>query len=446
MTRIAVVCLTPALGHLRPLLSIAAAARDSGMEPTVFVPDELARLPRSEGLPTISTGSFYGDEPAPNLSAFAARGILGQTWQGQIEWTREGRVAADISLLRRAPDIIEEVRRFEPNLILADEHRLPTVARCLAGELGIPLVANLSTGTHRLCQPPAVARHGPGIPRSLGLASTALSRGRKRLFPLVQRVTRPDQFRQDSALSSALAAAREALSEAYPEAPPSLIRITAGIGILENQHLAELIRPCPEVMDFGPTAPMDTGPIPADLADWLSSPNDNPAVLVAFGSMVPLPDPTAESLIRALRATSIRAVWASPKPPPRVDPADRTGSIRWEPWVPQSALLGDDRIRAFVTHAGSGSTQEAIWFGKPMLCIPLAWDQYYNARLVELLGAGLRHPKSGTGLARLRRKLEAVVGDPALANRTVQLGRELREAQGTEGIVAMMRDMVPSTP
>jgi hypothetical protein len=83
-------------GHEWITFDLAADGSVERLRPTVFVPDELARLPRSEGLPTISTGSFYGDEPAPNLSAFAARGILGQTWQGQIEWTREGRVAADI--------------------------------------------------------------------------------------------------------------------------------------------------------------------------------------------------------------------------------------------------------------------------------------------------------------------------------------------------------------
>jgi UDP:flavonoid glycosyltransferase YjiC (YdhE family) len=114
--------------------------------------------------------------------------------------------------------------------------------------------------------------------------------------------------------------------------------------------------------------------------------------------------------------------------------------------VPQSALLGDDRIRAFVTHAGSGSTQEAIWFGKPMLCIPLAWDQYYNARVVELLGAGLRHTKSGAGRARLGRKLAAVASDPGLAERSSHLSDELRRAGGTEPILALIRDLVSATP
>lgn len=446
MTRIAVVCLTPALGHLRPLLSIAAAARDSGMEPTVFVPDELDRFPRSEGLSTVKTGSFYGAEPAPDLAGFAARGILGQTWHGQIEWTREGRLTADTELLRRAPAIFEAVREVQPDLILADEHRLASVVRGFAGELRIPVVANVSTGTHRLCQPPAAVRHGPGIPRALELASNSLAKGRTRLFPLIQRVTRPDQSRRDRALSSDLAAAKEAFSKQYAQAPPAEVRITAGIGILETRHLAHLIRACPEVRDFGPTAPIDTGPIPEDLADWLSSTNDDPAVLVAFGSMVPLPDPAAKSLALALRANSFRAIWASPKPPPGIDPADRSGRIRWEPWVPQSALLGDDRVRAFVTHAGSGSTQEAIWFGKPMLCIPLAWDQYYNARVVELLGAGLRHTKSGRGQARLRRKLSTVVSDPKLAERSTQLGGELRQAEGTEPILALIRALVSDNP
>jgi hypothetical protein len=140
VTRIAVVCLTPALGHLRPLLSIAAAARDSGMEPTVFVPDELDRFPRSEGLSTVNTGSFYGGEPAPDLAGFAARGILGQTWHGQIEWTREGRLTADTELLRRpmfppaptgyvSPRLRSDTARGYPELWSSRPIRLPKVER-----------------------------------------------------------------------------------------------------------------------------------------------------------------------------------------------------------------------------------------------------------------------------------------------------------------------------
>lgn len=42
--------------------------------------------------------------------------------------------------------------------------------------------------------------------------------------------------------------------------------------------------------------------------------------------------------------------------------------------------LGHSKIRAFVTHGGLGSCQEAVYHGVPMVIIPLFADQDWNAR------------------------------------------------------------------
>jgi glucuronosyltransferase len=191
---------------------------------------------------------------------------------------------------------------------------------------------------------------------------------------------------------------------------------------------------------FGAPEPSTGAPIAPDLDDWLESRAHEPILFVAFGSMLPVPDRTSRTLVRALRALSFSAVWASPSAPAGLDPVDSTGRIRWEPWLPQPAILADGRIRAFVTHAGAGGIQEALWFGKPMLSIPLAWDQFYNAKVVELLGAGLQHPKKGAPAYRLTRKLERVVREPSFADRATQLGLELRGARGLERIREAIRE------
>lgn len=45
-------------------------------------------------------------------------------------------------------------------------------------------------------------------------------------------------------------------------------------------------------------------------------------------------------------------------------------------WLPQSDILNHSKTKAFMTHAGLLSTQEAVWYGVPMICIPLAFDQH----------------------------------------------------------------------
>lgn len=43
----------------------------------------------------------------------------------------------------------------------------------------------------------------------------------------------------------------------------------------------------------------------------------------------------------------------------------------------------------FISHCGLNSVTEAIYFGVPLICIPINWDQYDNAALIKSKGFGL---------------------------------------------------------
>lgn len=59
-------------------------------------------------------------------------------------------------------------------------------------------------------------------------------------------------------------------------------------------------------------------------------------------------------------------------------------------WFPQADILGHPNCVLFVTHGGIHSTEEAIYFGVPMLAISVFGDQLHNSLVMQNRGAAIR--------------------------------------------------------
>ena len=57
-------------------------------------------------------------------------------------------------------------------------------------------------------------------------------------------------------------------------------------------------------------------------------------------------------------------------------------------WMPQKDLLGHPQTKVFVAHGGTNGVQEAIYYGVPVLGIPLFFDQFDNLLRLQARGAG----------------------------------------------------------
>ena len=58
-------------------------------------------------------------------------------------------------------------------------------------------------------------------------------------------------------------------------------------------------------------------------------------------------------------------------------------------WLPQNDLLGDPKVRLFLTHGGANGQSESLFHGKPMIVFPLFGDQFYNAKRGQEKGFSL---------------------------------------------------------
>jgi UDP:flavonoid glycosyltransferase YjiC (YdhE family) len=72
-----------------------------------------------------------------------------------------------------------------------------------------------------------------------------------------------------------------------------------------------------------------------------------------------------------------------------------------------------------------------MWFGKPMLVLPIFWDQHDNAQRVHETGYGLRLPTYGFEDQQLASALARLLTDGPLRARAAAAGERLRRRPGT---------------
>jgi UDP:flavonoid glycosyltransferase YjiC (YdhE family) len=97
-------------------------------------------------------------------------------------------------------------------------------------------------------------------------------------------------------------------------------------------------------------------------------------------------------------------------------------------FLPQVSVL--PHVAAVITHGGNNTTTECMWFGKPMVVLPLFWDQHDNAQRVHETGYGVRLPTYSFEAAQLAAALRRVVADEALRARAAHAGERLRRRSG----------------
>lgn len=68
---------------------------------------------------------------------------------------------------------------------------------------------------------------------------------------------------------------------------------------------------------------------------------------------------------------------------------DLPSNVMVRHWIPQSDILAHPNTKAFITHGGLLSVHESIWYGVPMLVMPMFSDQHRNS--FRIVSAGIAH-------------------------------------------------------
>jgi MGT family glycosyltransferase len=97
---------------------------------------------------------------------------------------------------------------------------------------------------------------------------------------------------------------------------------------------------------------------------------------------------------------------------------------------PQIDIL--EKVDAVISHCGFNTMNEALYFDKPIVGIPLAWDQSSNADLLVSHGCGVKLRHRRLNGARLRDAVFEVLNQPLYVDKARILGQSLRSLGGSE--------------
>lgn len=171
----------------------------------------------------------------------------------------------------------------------------------------------------------------------------------------------------------------------------------------------------PSLPDLGPTAicvgpcaanrqAPDTSAIPNR---WLEAPM--PLIYVSLGTFFSHRPDFIRRIVDAATGQPYRLLVSTPLAGKRGFTALPDNVLLYKR-VAQTSLL--PQCALFVTHGGNNSVQEAMQAGIPMLVVPIAGEQIYNAERVRWLGLGERANIDDTDSQQLSSLIQAMLTKP----------------------------------
>jgi MGT family glycosyltransferase len=107
-------------------------------------------------------------------------------------------------------------------------------------------------------------------------------------------------------------------------------------------------------------------------------------------------------------------------------------------FLPQTSVIPHADL--VITHGGNNTTTECLHFGKPMIVLPLFWDQHDNAQRMDELGLGVRLTTYEFSDAEMHGALDRLLGDAALRERLAVAAGQIQARQGLRAAAQVIED------
>jgi MGT family glycosyltransferase len=203
----------------------------------------------------------------------------------------------------------------------------------------------------------------------------------------------------------------------------------------------------PEAIDYergrplGPTWRNLEASVRATDPDWeLPEPlasGDGPLVYLSMGSLGSADVELMQKLVGELAEMPYRVIVSKG---PQHEEFELAGNMVGAEFLPQTKILS--QVDLVLTHGGNNTVTESLYFGKPMVALPIFWDQHDNAQRLDETGLGRRLDTYEHSEEQMRAAIDGLLGDTALRRRLASLSNELHQRRGTELAADLLEQLI----
>ena len=175
---------------------------------------------------------------------------------------------------------------------------------------------------------------------------------------------------------------------------------------------------------------------PWSVPDTLGDDGDASLVYLSLGSLGSADVDLMRRLVDVLSRTRHRYVVSKGS---RADEFELPDNMWGEARVPQTSVISE--VDLVITHGGNNTVTEALHFGKPMVVLPLFWDQYDNAQRMHELGYGVQLATYDFSDDDLIGAVDGLLADETLRSNLEVLGERIRDQEGTRVAADLIEDV-----
>lgn len=215
----------------------------------------------------------------------------------------------------------------------------------------------------------------------------------------------------------------------YIEGPlPSVRDLEKNISLmLINSHRSvDIPRPSmPGLVNVGGIHILPPKKLPNDLQDFIDN-SKHGVIYFSLGSYMKstdMPLDKIQIILKAFSQLKQNVLWKYEDNNLKNLPKN----VMIRKWMPQNDILAQKNVVLFITHGGIFGTQEGIYWGVPMLCIPLYGDQHRNTIKSVREGYALPIVFSSLTETELVTKIKTVIENPQYKQKVKELSVLFRD-------------------